>query len=71
MAQLVKKPEFNPRAGKITWRRERLLTLVFWPREFHGLYSPWGRKELDTTEQLSFLHFVDLRKYFKKKNLGA
>ena len=27
--------------------------LVFWPGEFHGLYSPWGRKELDTTEQIS------------------
>ena len=26
---------------------------VFLPREFHGLYSPWGRKELDTTETLS------------------
>ena len=25
----------------------------FWPGEFHGLYSPWGCKELDTTEQLS------------------
>ena len=24
-----------------------------WPGEFHGLYSPWGRKELDTIEQLS------------------
>ena len=35
------------------WRRERLPTPVFWPGEFHGLYSPWGRKELDTTEQLS------------------
>ena len=22
--------------GKIPWRRERLLTPVFWPREFHG-----------------------------------
>ena len=32
------------------WRRERLPTPVFWPGEFHGLYSPWGRKELDTTE---------------------
>ena len=30
------------------------LTPVFWPGEFHGLYSPWGQKELDTTEQLSF-----------------
>ena len=24
-----------------------------WPREFHGLYSPWSRKESDTTERLS------------------
>ena len=29
-----------------------LPTPVFWPGEFHGLYSPWGCKELDTTEQL-------------------
>ena len=27
-----------------------LLTLVFWPGEFHGLYSPCGLKESDTTE---------------------
>ena len=26
--------------GKIPWRRERLPTPVFWPREFHRLYSP-------------------------------
>ena len=25
-------------------------TLVFWPGEFHGLYSPWDCKELDMTE---------------------
>ena len=31
---------------KITWRRDRLPTLVFWPG-FHGLYS---HKESDTTE---------------------
>ena len=36
--------------GKIPWRRERLPTPVFWPGEFYGLASPWGRKELDTTE---------------------
>ena len=30
---------------KIPWRRESLLPPVFWPGEFHGLYSPWGRKE--------------------------
>ena len=28
----------------------------FWPGEFHGLYSPWGCKESDMTEQLSVLH---------------
>ena len=30
--------------GKATWRRERLPTPVFWPGEFHGLYSPWGHR---------------------------
>ena len=29
----------------------RLPTPVFWSGEFHGLYSPWGRKESDTTER--------------------
>ena len=39
--------------GKIPWNWERLPTPVFWPGEFHGLYSPWGGKESDTTELLS------------------
>ena len=34
---------------------------IFWPGEFRGLYSPWGHKESDMTEQLS-LHFVLLNK---------
>ena len=42
------------------WRREWLSTPVFLPGEFHGQrivgYSPWGHKELDTTEQLSYTH---------------
>ena len=46
-------PGFDPWGGKIPWRRERLPTPVFWPGEFHGLYSPWGHKESDTTERLS------------------
>ena len=29
-----------------------LPTPVFWPGEFHGLYSPWGLKESDKTERL-------------------
>ena len=33
-------------------------TSVFWPGEFHGLYSPWDHKESDTTEQLSLLQDV-------------
>ena len=40
----------DPWVGNIPWRRERLPTPVSWPGEFHGLYSPWGRKESDTTE---------------------
>ena len=39
--------------GTIPWRRRRLPTLVFWPGEFHGLYSLWGHRESDTTEWLS------------------
>ena len=34
----------SPALGRIPWRRERLPTPVFWPGEFHGLYSPWGRR---------------------------
>ena len=46
-----------PGLGKIPWRREWLPSPVFLPGEFHGkrglaCYSSWGRKELDTTEQL-------------------
>ena len=56
MAQLVKnlpacgRPGFNPKVEKISWRRERLPTPVFWPGEFHGQYSPWGCRESDMTE---------------------
>ena len=35
---------FYPWVGKIPWRREMLPTPVFWPREFHGLYSLWGHR---------------------------
>ena len=38
--------------GKMPWRRERQPTPVFWPGEFHGLYSPVAT-ESDTTEWLS------------------
>ena len=57
MAQLVK----NPPAMRETWIRslggedpleKGKATPVFWPGEVHKLYSPWGCKELDMTEQL-------------------
>ena len=59
VAQLVKnlpamwKTGFDPWVGKILWRRERLSTLVFFPGEFQGPYSPWGHKESGTTGRLS------------------
>ena len=51
---------FDPWVRKIPWRRKWQPTPVFLPGEFHGWrtlvgYSPWGRKESDTTEQLPFL----------------
>ena len=57
VAQLIKESACNvgdlgsnprPWDGKIPWRREWLPTPVFWPGEFHRLFSPWGHKELDS-----------------------
>ena len=48
--------------GKVPWRRERLPTPVFWPGEFHGLYSPWGGKELDTTEEIGIKNIPKKKK---------
>ena len=48
---------FDPWIAKIPWRRERLPTPIFWPGEFHGLYSPWGCKELDMTK--FYFHVCD------------
>ena len=36
----------------------KAITPVFWPGEFHGLYSPWDRKESDTTEQISLSSII-------------
>ena len=61
------RPGFNPCVGKIPWRREKLPTPVFWPGEFHGLYSPWGCKESDVTELLSLLT-IDYYRHIENKN---
>ena len=46
--------ESTCKAGDLGFlRREKLPTPVFWPGEVCGLYSPWGHKESDTTEQVS------------------
>ena len=53
------RPGFNPWVGKISWRRKWQPSPVFSTGKSHGWrslvgYSPWGRKESDTTEQLHF-----------------
>ena len=49
-----KRRGFDPWVGRIPWRRTRQLTPVLLPGESHGQrslvgYSPWGRRERDTT----------------------
>ena len=57
VAQLVKNSLSEGDLGLIPGlRRKWLPTPVFWPGEFHGLYSPWGHKESDVAEWFS-LHF--------------
>ena len=46
----------NPGLGRSPGEGKRLPTPVLWPGEFHGLYHPWGCKELDVTERLFFLN---------------
>ena len=77
VVQLVK----NPPAMRETWLRSlgwedplekgKGTHSSILPREFHGLYSPWGCKESDTTKQLSHtntLNFsaeMNILKHFK------
>ena len=60
VAQLVKNQPimWETWVGKIPWRRERLPTPVFWPGEFHGLYSPWSHKEIKSTVICSLLEYI-------------
>ena len=59
VAQLVKNPPAVPETWvwQIPWRRERLPTPVLWPREFHGLYSPWVAK---SCTRLRNFHFINV-----------
>ena len=54
---------FHPWVGKIRWRRKWQSTPVLLPGESHEQrslvgYSPWSRKELDTTERLNLLTYL-------------
>ena len=64
VAQLVKNPPAIWETWVLSLGREDCLekgkathSLIFWPGEFHGLYSPWGCKELDITERSSLSLF--------------
>ena len=46
-----------PGLGRSPGEGKRLHTPVFWPGEFHGLYSPWDRKESDMAERLFHFHW--------------
>ena len=64
---------FNPWVGKIPWRRKWQPSPALLPGKSHGPrslvgYSPWGRKELDTTERLHF-HFMENSMEFPLKKL--
>ena len=67
---------FDSWVGKIPWRRKWQPTLVFLPGKSHRQrslagYSPWGRKESDTTEwpTLLFVYyfsdFIELSVFLK------
>ena len=62
-----RRSRFDPRLGKISWRRKWQPTPVFLPGKSHGQrslegYSPWGLKESDTTERLNHHHHSHLQK---------
>ena len=54
---------FDPWVRKTPWRREWQPTPIFLPGESHGQrslvgYSPWGCKESDMTERLTFKYYL-------------
>ena len=57
-------PGSIPGSGRFPWRRDWQPTPVFSPGDSHGWknlmgYSPWGCKESDKTEQLTFSHSLN------------
>ena len=60
-----------PGLGRPPGEGKRLPTPAFWPGEFRGLYSPWGLKELDTTERLSLTHSLVAYSGFPDSSVGT
>ena len=78
VAQLVQNPlaMWETWDGSLDWddplEKGKLQTPIFWPGEFHGLYSPWGCKELNRTERLFTFTFQSASPVVQsEKNLPA
>ena len=79
VAQMVKRlqcrrPGFDSWVRKIPWRRKWQSTPALLPGKFHGWrsligYSPWGRKESDTTEQLQQPMLLNTELFFTNFNV--
>ena len=68
-----RRPGFAPWAGKIPWRRKWQPTPLFLPGKSHGQRSlvgcsPWGHKELGTTEWLTLSTLCKLKRCLFCKN---
>ena len=61
-------PGFDLWVAKIPWRRKWLPTSVFLPgqKSLTG-YTPWGRKQLDMTKQLTFSFFFIQPKVYQRQ----
>ena len=67
------RPRFNPWFRKILWRSKWQPTPVFLPGKSQGWrglagYSPWGCKELETTEPLQFPNFEPVCCFMSSSN---
>ena len=58
----VGNPGLIPGLGRSPWEGNWLPTPVFWPGEFHGLYSQQGCKESDTI--FTSFTFISVGSYF-------
>ena len=60
-----RRPRLDRWVRKIPWRREWVSTPGFLPEKWHGprslvIYTPWSRKESDTTERLTLYFLKEL-----------